>query len=114
MHMMMSTDHHEEEIAYWRKHPDLHRVFEEEWRKIPGNELKTEMNFNGQYFKMTEDIIDRVLFKVTMRALPKNKGGFFFGQSTYTKEDIEIDIEQLNQVKTALNRGNTVYYYNSF
>ena len=113
------TDDHknqysEEEVAYWRKHPDLHRFFEDEWRKLPGNENKSDMDFNCQFLEMNEEIIEKALFRVTMRALPNNDGGFFFGESTYTKEDIRMDLQQLSRVKELLKNNVKVYYYSSF
>ena len=108
------NQYNEEEVAYWRKHPDLHRFFEEEWLKLPENKGKTWEHFNGQYFKMTPELIERTMFRVSMRALPKSDGGFFFGESLNNREEMQMDLQQLDRVKTLIEEGNEVFYYSSF
>lgn len=121
MYMLMESEQqndneqiNEEEIAYWRKHPDLHRLFEAEWLKLPENKGKDWHDFNGAYLKMTAEIIDNTMFRVLMSALPKNNGGFFFGESLNNKEEMQMDLEQLGRVKELVDEGKEVYYYSSF
>ena len=102
------------EVAYWRKHPDLHRFLESEWLSLPENKDKTAEDFNGLYYQMTPDVIEKAMFRVTMRALPKSKGGFFFGESLYDKEGIAHDKKSLSNVLRLLKEKKKVYYFPSW
>lgn len=98
----------DEEIAYWRKHPNLHGFFEEQW-----NKAGWKGTFNNVPFELTEEIIEVAIFKVMMNALPSTDG-FFFGVSTFSKESINHDIKQLNKVKQCIKEGKEVYYDSSW
>lgn len=97
-----------EEIAYWRKHPNLHGFFEEQW-----NKQGWKGTFNSVQFLLTEDVIEQAIFKVHMNALPKTSG-FFFGESEFTKDSVKFDLEQLNKAKKYISEGEEVYYDSSW
>ena len=97
-----------EEIVYWRKHPNLHGFFEEQW-----NKQGWKGTFNSVQFPLTDAILEQAIFKVQMNALPETDG-FFFGKSTFDKESVKFDLEQRNKVKKYISEGKEVYYDSSW
>ena len=96
-----------EEIAYWRKHPDLHGWMEQLYRKKGG----TEKSFNGDTVLLTEEDIDSLKIAVLTRTLPSTSG-FFFGAS---KQEINFaDLEFIEKAKEAIKEGYTIYYDSSW
>ena len=96
-----------EEIAYWRKHPDLHGWMEQLYRKKGG----TEKSFNGDTVLLTEEDIDNLKIAVLTRSLPSTSG-FFFGDS---KQEINFaDLEFIEKAKGAIKEGYTLYYDSSW
>ena len=96
-----------EEIAYWRKHPDLHGWMEQLYRKKGG----TEKSFNGDPVLLTEEDIDNLKIAVLTRTLPSTSG-FFFGAS---KQEINFaDLEFIEKAKEAIKEGYTIYYDSSW
>ena len=96
-----------EEIAYWRKHPDLHGWMEQLYRKKGG----TENSFNGDTVLLTEEDIDNLKIAVLTRSLPSTSG-FFFGDS---KQEINFaDLEFIEKAKEAIKEGYTIYYDSSW
>ena len=96
-----------EEIAYWRKHPDLHGWMEQLYRKKGG----TEKSFNGDTVLLTEEDIDNLKIAVLTRSLPSTSG-FFFGDS---KQEINFaDLEFIEKAKQAIKEGYTIYYDSSW
>ena len=96
-----------EEIAYWRKHPDLHGWMEQLYRKKGG----TEKSFNGDTVLLTEEDIDNLKIAVLTRTLPSTSG-FFFGAS---KQEINFaDLEFIEKAKEAIKEGYTIYYDSSW
>ena len=96
-----------EEIAYWRKHPDLHGWMEQLYRKKGG----TETSFNGGPVLLTEEDIDNLKIAVLTRSLPSTSG-FFFGES---KQEINFaDLEFIEKAKEAIKEGYTIYYDSSW
>ena len=96
-----------EEIAYWRKHPDLHGWMEQLYRKKGG----TEKSFNGDPVLLTEEDIDSLKIAVLTRTLPSTSG-FFFGAS---KQEINFaDLEFIEKAKEAIKEGYTIYYDSSW
>lgn len=95
------------EIAYWRKHPDLHGWMEELYRRKGG----TEVSFNGDPVVLTERDLDELRIVVLTRSLPSTQG-FFFGES---KEEINFaDLEFIEKAKQAIKEGYTVFYDSSW
>lgn len=74
-----------EEIMYWRKHPDLHRYMEEIWReRTPSHR---SYSFNNIELNLTREDVKNIGFKTIFACLPKNEGGFFFGESDRFYDD---------------------------
>lgn len=65
-----------QEIAYWRKHYDLHEFFEREWVSA-GSPYKNEnKTFNCINFVLTIDILKRAIKGVQDDILPDTVGFF--------------------------------------
>lgn len=96
-----------EDLAYWRKHPNLHGWMEELYRKKGG----TEKSFNGDTVVLTEEDLDELKITVLTGKLPSTQG-FFFGES---REEINFaDLEFIEKAKEAIKEGYTVYYDSSW
>lgn len=96
-----------EELAYWRKHPNLHGWMEELYRKKGG----TEKSFNGDPLVLTEEDLDELKITILTGNLPSTTG-FFFGES---REEINFaDLEFIEKAKEAIKEGYTVYYDSSW
>lgn len=96
-----------EEIAYWRKHPDLHGWMKDLYQKKGG----TEASFNGDPLVLTEEDLDELKITVLTGKLPSTTG-FFFGES---REEINFaDLEFIEKAKEAIGKGYTVYYDSSW
>lgn len=95
------------EVAYWRKHPNLHGFFTKKWEDL-GYGKKDD--FNGNSLELTDEIVDEAIFKIIMNALPSTDG-FFFGESEFTAEAIDFDISTLKSVQKLIRDGKKVYYY---
>jgi hypothetical protein len=95
------------ELAYWRKHPNLHGWFHQEWT-TQGN----TGDFNGDELEITQDMLDRLEQAVTEKTLPSTQG-FFFGESSddhYRKQDLEF----IRQARAELFLGLRVFYNSSW
>ena len=95
------------EIAYWRKHPNLHGWFQAEWESL-GN----EGSFNGDELEITWDMLERLEYDVINGELPETKG-FFFGNpadAEYYKDDLEF----IKNARAELFMGLKVFYNSSW
>ena len=96
-----------EELAYWRKHPNLHGWMEQLYRKKGG----AEKSFNGDPLVLTEEDLDELKITILTGKLPSTQG-FFFGES---REEINFaDLEFIEKAKEAIGKGYTVYYDSSW
>ena len=94
-----------EEIAYWRKHPDLHGWMENLYREKGGR----EKSFNGDPVVLTLADLDRLEDDILEVNLPKTTG-FFFGESGgMSLKDLEFVLE----ARKAIQEGDTVFYDSS-
>lgn len=91
-------------IAQWRKHPDLHRWCEQLYKERGGINL----DFNCATLRLTADDIDLLKVLVEKEHLPRNEGGFFFGNSL--PEDKWATIEFCWRAGEAIRTGMAVYY----
>lgn len=93
-----------EEIAYFRKHSDLHGWMDEEWRKLYGDDI----DFNCEYLEITEDMLKRLSDYLK---LPEKKHykGFFWGTST--DEDWKETKKLIPELKKRMKNGERIYYY---
>jgi hypothetical protein len=95
------------EIAYWRKHPNLHGWMHKLW-----NEKGHSGDFNGDELELTFEDLDRLEYVVKHRELP-GTSGFFFGTDAddhYRDQDLEF----VKQARLELTQGMKVFYNSSW
>jgi hypothetical protein len=100
-------DNHRE-IAYWRKHPNLHGWMEQ-LAKSKGIDFGT---FNGVELELTWEDIDLLEQDIMNNQLPSTKG-FFFGNPAdeyYRKQDLEF----VKNARAELFMGLRVFYNSSW
>jgi hypothetical protein len=109
------------ELAYWRKHPNLHGWFEQEWRSnhysVQPEDASKPVNpdtdqFNGVQLEITWEMLERLESAVVNSKLPATSG-FFFGQDAdeYYREQ---DLEFIRQARAELFLGLRVFYNSSW
>ena len=95
------------EIAYWRKHPNLHGWMHKLW-----NEKGFDGDFNGDELELTFEDLDRLEYVVKHRELPGTTG-FFFGNDAddfYKDQDLEF----IKKARSELTQGMKVFYNSSW
>lgn len=95
------------EIAYWRKHPNLHGWMHRLWIK-KGNEGE----FNGDELELTWEDLEALEQAVTHKQLPPTSG-FFFGQDS-DDEYRESDLAFVRAAKAEVFLGLKVFYNSSW
>jgi hypothetical protein len=101
------------EIAYWRKHPNLHGWMEELWRsKGSPRDSDDEETFNGIELELTWEDIDMLEEDINHGALP-GTSGFFFGDPAddYYRDD---DLKFIREARSQLFLGLRVFYNSSW
>lgn len=95
------------EIAYWRKHPNLHGWMHQLWEE-KGN----TGSFNGDELELTREDLDRLEHDIQQGLLPETSG-FFFGDSSdgYYREQ---DLEFIKNARAELFLGLRVFYNSSW
>jgi hypothetical protein len=101
-----------EELAYWRKHPNLQGWMENLWESKgrPGdrNENNTLGDFNCIPVELTHEDLDNLEQSITNNEMPSTTG-FFFGSDSddhYKEQDLEF----VRKAREALDSGLTVMY----
>jgi hypothetical protein len=103
-----------EELAYWRKHPNLQGWMENLWESKgrPGLTEDNSGNMLGDFncipLELNIDDLDDLEDAVRGSALPET-GGFFFGSNS-DDEYKEEDLEFIRKAREALDNGLTVMY----
>jgi hypothetical protein len=95
------------ELAYWRKHPNLHGWFHQLW-----NEKGNSGSFNGDELELNWDDLDRLEQAVKNSELP-DTSGFFFGRDA----DVEYrdrDLEFVRLARADMFLGLRVFYNSSW
>ena len=96
------------EIAYWRKHPNLHG-----WMEQLAESKNLEYNtFNGVELELTWQDIDSLERAITHGQLPSTSG-FFFGDGAddfYKEQDLEF----VRKARAELFLGLKVFYNSSW
>lgn len=88
------VDNQLEEIGYWRKHPDLHRLIEQFYIDAGGTG-----DFNCVRCLLSREHLEEILERTKTNTLPANEGGFFFGQSDYSNTASKgVSVEESLQV----------------
>jgi hypothetical protein len=95
------------EIAYWRKHPNLHGWMQKLW-EAKGN----EGDFNGDELELTYEDLERLELDVIAGTLPGTTG-FFFGNDA-DEHYKEHDLEFIKNARAELFMGLKVFYNSSW
>ena len=105
-----------QEIAYWRKHPNLQGWMEKLWESKGGdNELsKWGSNFNGVELELTWDDIDKLEKDIKSGEVSRlGTAGFFFGNPSddvYYEQDLKFCVD----AKAECFLGRKVFYNSSW
>jgi hypothetical protein len=99
------------EIAYWRKHPNLHGWMEQLWRSR-NTDPSADPMFNGIELELTWEDLDQLDEDIQNNRLPSTSG-FFFGDDSdnYYREQ---DLEFIRKARTELFTGLKVFYNSSW
>ena len=100
------------QIAYWRKHPNLHGWMAQLWLRREGNALREADNFNGIEMELTADDLDDLEAVIKARELPSTSG-FFFGTDAdehYYKDDLKF----IQEARAEMFLGLKVFYNSSW
>ena len=95
------------EIAYWRKHPNLHGWMHRLWIE-KGNEGE----FNGDELELTWEDLEALERAITHKQLPATSG-FFFGRDS-DDEYRESDLAFVRAAKAEVFLGLKVFYNSSW
>jgi len=100
------------DIAYWRKHPNLHGWMAELWMvRETGGEGDVN-NFNGVELELTAEDLDDLEAAVKARELPPTSG-FFFG-SDADKHYYSEDLKFIQAARAEMFLGLKVFYNSSW
>jgi len=100
------------EIAYWRKHPNLHGWMARLWLAREGNELRELDKFNGIELELDADDLELLEYVVKARELP-GTSGFFFGNDAddyYYNDDLKF----IQEARAEMFLGLKVFYNSSW
>lgn len=95
------------EIAYWRKHPNLHGWMHRLWES-KGN----EGHFNGDELELTWEDLAELERAVTHGQLPSTQG-FFFGDEA-DDHYYQADLDFIKRARAELFSGLRVFYNSSW
>jgi len=102
------------EIAYWRKHPNLHGWMEQLWRYKMQAEGRSpeDHTFNGIELELDWQDIDELEQDVVNNNLPQTNG-FFFGNDA-DEHYKETDLAFVKRARAELFMGLKVFYNSSW
>jgi len=109
------------EIAYWRKHPNLHGWMEQLWRDKKYLVQTTDASapvqsdsdtFNGIEMELTAEDLDELERAVTHRQLPATSG-FFFGDNS-DQHYRDSDLAFVKAARIEMFMGLKVFYNSSW
>ena len=96
------------EIAYWRKHPNLHG-----WMERLAEQKKLDYDsFNGVEMELTAEDLDELERAVTHSQLPATSG-FFFGNNS-DQHYYDQDLAFIKAARTEMFMGLKVFYNSSW
>ena len=96
------------EIAYWRKHPNLHG-----WMETLAEQKKLKYDsFNGVEMELTAEDLDALERDVKKRQLPATSG-FFFGNNS-DQHYYDSDLAFIKAARTEMFMGLKVFYNSSW
>ena len=107
-----NTDSDNRELAYWRKHPNLHGWMERLWRSKGGQSPSDDPTFNGVELELTWEDLERLEEDIQNGRLPHTTG-FFFGSDSddYYREQ---DLEFVRKARAEIFTGLKVFYNSSW
>ena len=94
----------DQEIQYFRKHPDLHGAIAAMWEKETGGDPD---DFNCIPYQLNRDQLKQLVELAKTDELPHTEG-FFFGQSL--PEDKPITLKALKRALALEAEGHEIYY----
>lgn len=94
----------DEEIAYWRKHPNFHGLMKELYNEKGGK----DSTFNMSSVELTNEDLIKIGDRVINNDLPSTSG-FFFGDESDTRYFRE-DVRFLEKAKESIKEGYKIYY----
>jgi hypothetical protein len=100
------------EIAYWRKHPNLHGWMNNLWLEKNINSLHDDVMFNGIELELTWDDLNQLELDIKEGKLPSTSG-FFFGDDSddyYRAQDLQF----VADAKAEVFLGLKVFYNSSW
>ena len=101
------------ELAYWRKHPNLHGWMEQLWRSR-NTDPSADPTFNGVELELTWEDIDRLEQDIKRGVVAQfGTTGFFFGNASddyYYEQDMAF----IKQARAELFSGLKVFYNSSW
>ena len=106
------------EIAYWRKHPNLHGWMEQLWENkgrpgsAPDHPFDDGAMFNGVELELTAEDLDALERAVVHGQLPATQG-FFFGDDA-DQHYREQDLDFIKNARAELFFGLKVFYNSSW
>jgi hypothetical protein len=100
------------EIAYWRKHPNLHGWMEQLWERKGKPGAGPKEIFNGIELELTWDDLDELEEAILRGQLPDTQG-FFFGKPADNRY-YEQDLEFVDNAKAEVFLGLKVFYNSSW
>lgn len=100
------------EIAYWRKHPNLHGWMADLWQRRVTQGEGDVQDFNGVELELFWEDLDQLEQDILNSRLPSTTG-FFFGNEAddYYKEQ---DLQFIKNAKAELFSGLRVFYDSSW
>ena len=102
------------ELAYWRKHPNLHGWMEQLWLQKGGDNSDSSWgsNFNGIELELTWEDLETLEEDVKNGRLPSTSG-FFFGSDSDDYYRLQ-DLEFVRKARAELFTGLKVFYNSSW
>jgi len=100
------------EIAYWRKHPNLHGWMARLWLARENNELREVDNFNGIELELTAEDLDNLELAVKNKQLPSTSGFFFGNEADDYYRESDLKFIQMSRAEMFL--GLKVFYNSSW
>jgi hypothetical protein len=101
------------EIAYWRKHPNLHGWMEQLWRSR-NTDPSADPMFNGVELELTWEDLDRLEQDIKRGTVAQlETTGFFFGEPSddyYNEQDLRF----IREARAELFTGLKVFYNSSW
>ena len=102
---VIAEDNERTEIAYWRKHHDLHGWMERLYRDKGGD----AESFNCIAVRLTVEDLDALQDDLVNSALPETTG-FFFGNNPPDEDTLREDLEFVAKARVEIAMGREVYY----